>query len=225
MTSVSLSTNQNVLNKMDIGGRVIIEITCPNGQSAQANSQLIGFKKGHYVFIEYPSSPPLEFNKIYLEGADVTFRAITNTTHCDVIAFKTTIHSVIYRPMEMICLHAPSSITMKPIRTHRRIESKFSCNLSINEQNLTGIMRDFSFGGCAIALPSKLNPDSLLNKKVALTIEIESLEPISVRGEIKNIDVKESQSKIGVMFDTDGISESELQTLHHQCVLKGWDKQ
>ncbi len=45
MTSVSLGTNQNVLNKMDIGGRVIIEITCPNGQSTQANSQLIGFKK------------------------------------------------------------------------------------------------------------------------------------------------------------------------------------
>lgn len=50
MTSVSLGTNQNVLNKMDIGGRVIIEITCPNGQSTQANSQLIGFKKKDITF-------------------------------------------------------------------------------------------------------------------------------------------------------------------------------
>ena len=50
MNDVSLSTDQNVLNKMDIGARVIIEITCPNGQSAKASSTLIGFKKGQYVF-------------------------------------------------------------------------------------------------------------------------------------------------------------------------------
>ncbi|MGR6862127.1 flagellar brake protein [Aliivibrio salmonicida] len=222
MADVSLSTDQNVLNKMDIGGRVIIEVTCPNGQSAQANSKLIGFKKGHYVFIEYPQSPPLEFNKIYLEGAEVTFRSITNTTHRDVIAFRTQIHSVIYRPMEMICLHAPKSISMRQIRTHQRIETKFACNLAVGSHNLTGVMTDFSAGGCAISLPAKLNPDNLINQKVTIMIELDTIEPISVSGEIKNIEAKEKQSKFGVMFESDSLSESQLQTLHHQCILKGW---
>ena len=223
MADVSLSTDQNVLNKMDIGGRVIIEVTCPNGQSAQASSRLIGFKKGHYVFIEYPQSPPLEFNKIYLEGAEVTFRSITNTIHRDVIAFRTQIHSVIYRPMEMICLHAPNSISMRQIRTHQRIETKFSCNLAVGSHNLTGLMTDFSVGGCAISLPAKLNPENLLNQKVTIVIDLETIEPISVLGEIKNVESKEKQSKLGVMFQPGSLSESQLQTLHHQCILKSWN--
>lgn len=222
MADVSLSTNQNVLNKMDIGGRVIIEVTCPNGQSAQASSILVGFKKGQYIFIDYPASPPLEFNKIYLEGAEVTFRAVTNTTHRDVIAFRTQIHSVIYRPMEMICLHAPSSISMRQIRTHQRLDTEFSCNLSVGSHNLTGVMVDFSAGGCAISLPAKLNPDNLMNQKVIVSIELDGVAPISARGEIKNVEAKESQSKLGVMFEQDSLSESELQTLHHQCILKNW---
>lgn len=225
MTAVSLSTNQNVLNQMDIGVRVIIEVSCPNGHSAQVNSHLIGFKKGHYIFIEYPSSPPPEFNKIYLEGAEITFRAITNTTHCDVIAFKTTIHSVIYRPMEMICLNAPQKITLKPIRTHRRIESHVPCELSIDDQGISGVMRDFSLGGCSIALPMALDSEHLLNKKITLTIDIEELESISAQGEIKNIDLKDEQTKLGIMFDANSISESDLQALHHQCVINSWGKQ
>lgn len=222
MADVSLSTNQNVLNKMDIGGRVIIEVTCPNGQSAQASSILIGFKKGQYIFIEYPASPPLEFNKIYLEGAEVTFRAVTNTTHRDVIAFRTQIHSVIYRPMEMICLHAPSSISMRQIRTHQRLDTEFSCNLAVGSHNLTGRMVDFSTGGCAVSLPAKLNANNLINQKVTVSIELDSVEPILVKGEIKNIEAKENQSKLGIMFELNSLSESELQTLHHQCILKNW---
>ena len=222
MADVSLSTNQNVLNKMDIGSRVIIEVTCPNGQSAQASSILIGFKKGQYIFIEYPASPPLEFNKIYLEGAEVTFRAVTNTTHRDVIAFRTQIHSVIYRPMEMICLHAPSSISMRQIRTHQRLDTEFSCNLAVGSHNLTGRMVDFSAGGCAVSLPAKLNANNLINQKVTVSIELDSVEPISVKGEIKNVEAKENQSKLGIMFELNSLSESELQTLHHQCILKSW---
>lgn len=222
MNDVSLSTDQNVLNKMDIGARVIIEITCPNGQSAQASSTLIGFKKGQYVFIEYPISPPLEFNKIYLEGAEVTFRSITNTTHRDVIAFRTQVHSVIYRPMEMICLHAPNSISMRQIRTHQRLETKFSCNLTVGSHNITGLMTDFSVGGCAISLPAKLNPDNLINQKVNVSIELETTDPITVTGEIKNIDAKEKHSKLGVMFNSESINTSDLQTIHHQCMLKNW---
>ncbi|PQJ89726.1 flagellar brake protein [Aliivibrio sifiae] len=222
MTDVSLSTDQNVLNKMDIGARVIIEITSPNGQSAQASSTLVGFKKGQYIFIDYPISPPLEFNKIYLEGAEVTFRSITNTTHRDVIAFRTQVHSVIYRPMEMICLHAPKSISMRQIRTHQRLKTQFSCNLAIRSHNLTGVMTDFSVGGCAVSLPAKLNSNNLLNQKVSVSIELETIAPITVTGEIKNVDAKEKQSKLGVMFDSGNMSESDLQTLHHQCILKGW---
>ncbi|MDD9174579.1 flagellar brake protein [Aliivibrio sp. S2TY2] len=222
MADVSLSTDQNVLNKMDIGGRVILEVTCPNGQSAQVQSTLIGFKKGQYVFLEYPIAPPLEFNKIYLEGAEVTFRAITNTTHRDVIAFRTQIHSVIYRPMEMICLHTPSSISMRQIRTHQRLETKFSCNLAVGSHNLTGIMTDFSAGGCAISLPAKLNPSNLLNQEVSVAIELGGISSITVSGIIKNIDPKEKQSKIGIMFDSNSIDESSIQTLHHQSILKNW---
>jgi len=222
MTTVSLSSNQNILNKMDIGGRVIIEVTCPNGHSAQANSTLIGFKKGQYVFIDYPQSPPLEFNKIYLEGANVTFRSITNTTHRDVIAFRTEIHSVIYRPMEMICLHAPKSISIKKIRTHQRIETEFSCKLLLGSHNLAGLITDISLGGCAITLPAKLTSSHLLNQKVSISIDLDDAEPISVTGEIKNVETKEAQSKLGVMFNENSISETDLQNLHHQCLLKSW---
>ncbi|AZL85443.1 flagellar brake protein [Aliivibrio salmonicida] len=223
MTGVSLSTNQNVLNKMDIGGRVIIEVSCPNGQSAQATSTLIGFKKGQYIFIEYPSSTSLEFNKIYLEGAEVTFRAMTNTTLRDVIAFRTQIHSVIYRPMEMLCLHAPKSISMRQIRTHQRIETEFECELTVGNHVLSGKISDFSAGGCAVLFPSKLNPDNLLNQPVSVSIQLDTLEPILIKGKIKNIDAKEKKSKVGVMFNADSITDSDLQTLHHQCVLKGWE--
>lgn len=220
MTDVSLSTDQNVLNKMGIGARVIIEINTPNGQSVQAISTLIGFKKGQYIFVDYPVSPPLEFNKIYLEGAEVTFRSITNTIHRDVIAFRTQVHSVIYRPMEMICLHAPKSISMRQIRTHQRLDTKFSCNLTVGGHSIAGVMTDFSVGGCAISLPTKLDQDTLINQKVSISIELETVAPITVTGEIKNVDAKEKQSKLGVMFNSESISESDLQTLHHQCILK-----
>ena len=218
MSNVSLSTNQNELKKMDIGGRVMIEVNCPNGKSAQVSSILIGFKKGQYIFIEYPSATSLEFNKIYLEGADVTFRAITNTTYRDVIAFRTKIHSVIYRPMEMICLYAPSSISMRQIRSYQRIDANFSCKITSNNNSVSGTMVDFSSGGCAIYSPSETA--SLLNQNVTINVNTENNTNIILHGVVKSIDTKNQLSKIGIMFNTDNIDDSSLQTLHHLAAFK-----
>ena len=87
MKSALSEPNIEAMRFMHAGMRLQVEVNLPNGTKSQATSRLIGYKKDDFILIEYPTSRDDEFDKIYLENAEIIVRAITETGFRDIVAF------------------------------------------------------------------------------------------------------------------------------------------
>jgi c-di-GMP-binding flagellar brake protein YcgR len=137
---------------IDIGMELFIEIHFANGKTVQSRSSMIGYQLERFILIEYPNKGFSEAYQYMLANAEIVVRAITNSGFKDIIAFKSTILSVVNHPIKMLCLSVPKAITKKKVRDQPRVNIEQAVFVIHNESKVSATMVDFSFSGCLLTL-------------------------------------------------------------------------
>ncbi|MGX9462257.1 flagellar brake protein [Shewanella sp. A14] len=140
------------LRLIDIGMELFVEIHFANGKTVQSRSSMIGYQLGRFILIEYPNKGFSEAYQHMLAGAEIVIRAMTNSGFKDIIAFKSSILSVVNQPIRMLCLSVPKAITKKKIREQLRVNVAQDVFIMHNDNKVSAKMLDFSSTGCLLTL-------------------------------------------------------------------------
>ncbi|HAS6346704.1 flagellar brake protein [Vibrio sp. IRLE0018] len=106
----------------------------------------VGLKHAQYLIIEVVDKEDFVLRK--LENADVILRGIADTELGHVVAFKTSVLSVITKPDFLLFLRFPTALATKPIREHERYKIDLQGTLNHDGNLYEGRMSDFSLSGC-----------------------------------------------------------------------------
>ncbi|ELP5727180.1 flagellar brake protein [Vibrio vulnificus] len=106
----------------------------------------VGLKAGQYLIIDVVDKEDFVLRK--LENADVILRGIADTELGHVVAFKTSVLSVITKPDFLLFLRFPAALATKPIREHERYKIDLHGTLNHDGNLYEGRMSDFSLSGC-----------------------------------------------------------------------------
>lgn len=187
------------LRLIDIGMDLFIEIHFANGKKVQSRSSLIGFQINRFILIEFPTKDFSEAYQHMLANAEIVVRAMTNSGFKDIIAFKSTILSVVNLPVRMLCLSVPKSITKKKVREQLRVDIEQDVFIMHNDNKIIAKMLDFSLTGCFVTLAPKsmaLEQDAEID--VAISID-ENLSGI-LTGTAVKVQQFDTEMTVGVKF-------------------------
>ena len=207
----------DALKLMHIGMRLLIEVTFPNGTKSQATSRLIGYKKDAFILIEYPIGRDSGFDKIFLENANIIVRAITDTSFRDIVAFKTKINTIIYRPVKMLSLDMPVNIATHKIREQPRIDTVYTVDINCNGKQSSAKMMDFSISGCGLVIENK---DIYIFKgnKINISLSISLDKKAELEGQVISVQAGANQCKVGIKFNQ---SQLELKKdIFHNSIIE-----
>lgn len=219
MTAITPETDIDALKLMHVGMRLLIEVVLPNDTKFKAASRLIGYKKNDFILLEYPIGLAPGFDQVFLENADVIVRAITETSFRDIIAFKTKINTIIYRPVKMLSLDMPIHIATHKVREEPRIDVVYTVDVQCNGKKYTAKMLDFSISGCGLALENK-DIYILKGNKIAISLSISSDIKAELEGVVTSVQVDADKLKVGIKFN---LNQRELkkEIFHHNILEMG----
>lgn len=206
----------DALKLMHIGMRLLIEVILPNGKKSQATSRLIGYKKDGFILLEYPMGRDSGFDKVFLENASIIVRAITDTSFRDIVAFKTKINTIIYRPVKMLSLDMPVNIATHKIREEPRIETVYTVDITCNGKQCSAKMLDFSISGCGLVLE---NQDISIFKgsKITINLSISADIEAELEGSVISVQTDSSQCKVGMKFSSNQL-ELKKDIFHNSII-------
>lgn len=187
------------LRLIDIGMELFVEIHFANGKKVQSRSSLIGYQINRFLLIEYPTKDFSEAYQHMLANAEIVVRAMTNSGFKDIIAFKTSILSMVNLPVRMLCLSVPKSITKKKVREQLRVEIEQDVFIMHDDNKVNAKMLDFSLTGCFVTLaPKSMNIEADAEVHVAISID-ENLSGI-LTGTAVKVQQLDGEMTVGVKF-------------------------
>ncbi|MBB1318672.1 flagellar brake protein [Shewanella sp. SR43-4] len=152
MTTPASAPIYGDLSLIEIGMDLFIEIHFANGKTVQSRSSMIGYQLGRFILIEYPNKGLSEAYQHMLVNAEIVVRAMTNSGFKDIIAFKSSILSIVNQPIKMLCLSVPKIIIKKKLRDQLRVNIEQDVFVIHNDAKVSAKMVDFSFSGCLLTL-------------------------------------------------------------------------
>jgi len=202
MTTPASAPIYGDLSLIDIGMDLFIEIHFANGKTVQSRSSMIGYQLGRFILIEYPNKGLSEAYQHMLVNAEIVVRAMTNSGFKDIIAFKSSILSIVNQPIKMLCLSVPKIIIKKKLRDQLRVNIEQDVFVIHNDAKVSAKMVDFSFSGCLLTLDA--NAASFAEGEqihVSISINTELSGILSGRAvKIKNV---EGLLHVGIKFSDD----------------------
>mgnify|MGYP000459927423 CR=1 FL=1 len=187
------------LRLIDIGMVLFIEIHFANGKKLQSRSSLMGYQINRFILIEFPTKDFSEAYQHMLANAEIVVRAMTNSDFKDIIAFKSSILSVVNQPVRMLSLSVPKSITKKKIREQQRVNIEQNVFLMHNDNKISAKMLDFSATGCFVTLaPKALSIMQDEDVHVAISIN-DSLSGI-LTGKAVKVQHLDDEMTLGIKF-------------------------
>ncbi|WP_232784113.1 flagellar brake protein [Moritella sp. Urea-trap-13] len=201
------------LKLMHIGMRLLIEVILPNGIKSQATSRLIGYKKDDFILLEYPMGRDSGFDQVFLENASIIVRAITDTSFRDIVAFKTKINTIIYRPVKMLSLDMPINIATHKIREEPRVDAVYTVDIKCNGKKCLAKMINFSISGCGLVLENK-DIYILKGNSITINLSISSDIKAELEGDVTSVLADSGQFKVGIKFNQNQL-ELKKEILHN----------
>ena len=180
--------------------RLLIEVILPNGTKAKASSRLIGYKKDDFILLEHPTGLDAGFDKVFLENASVIVRAITDSSFRDIVAFKTKINTIIYRPVKMLALDMPVNIATHKIREEPRVDTVYTVDVKCNGKQCTAKMLDFSISGCGLVVESQ-DIYILKGNKISISLALSADIKGELEGMVTSVQSDTAQTKVGMKFN------------------------
>jgi len=217
MNDTTSEQDIDALKLMNIGMRLLIEVVLPNGKKFKAASRLIGYKKDDFILLEYPMGLDSGFDKVFLENANIIVRAITDTGFRDIIAFKTKINTIIYRPVKMLSLDMPANIATHKIREAPRVETVYAVDINCNGKQCAAKMLDFSISGCGLVFEDQ-DLYILKGNKITINLSMSADIKAELDGQVISVQADSGQFKVGMKFNQ---SQLELKKeIFHSIIIE-----
>jgi len=187
------------LRLIDIGMELFVEIHFANGKTVQSRSSLIGYQVGRFILIEYPNKGFSEGYQHMLVNTDIVVRAMTNSGFKDIVAFKSTILSVVNQPIRMLSLSVPKTIIKKKVREQLRVNIEQEVFILHNDNKISAKMLDFSSTGCLLMVDAK-TVSIEQGEEIHLAISINTDLAGNLTGSTVKVQKIEGVLHIGVKF-------------------------
>lgn len=202
MTTPASAPIYGDLSLIDIGMDLFIEIHFANGKTVQSRSSMIGYQLGRFILIEYPSKGLSEAYQHMLVNAEIVVRAMTNSGFKDIIAFKSSILSIVNQPIKMLCLSVPKIIIKKKLRDQLRVNIEQDVFVIHNDAKVSAKMVDFSFSGCLLTFDA--NAASFAEgEKIHVSISINTELSGILSGSAVKVKNVEGLLHVGIKFSDD----------------------
>ena len=205
------------LRLIEVGMELFLQIKFANGKTVQTRSSMIGFHTGHFVLIAYPTKDFSEAYQHMLSNAEIIVRAMSNSGYKDIIAFKSSILSLVNQPTRMLSLSIPKAITKKKVRDQLRVKAEQQVFLIRKEAELMAKMVDFSFSGCLLSLDEKtegIEVDENIKISISINAEISGV----LAGTVVKAQAGNGELSLGIKF-TDEQSELKEQIFGYLLVI------
>lgn len=202
MTTPASAPIYGDLSLIDIGMDLFIEIHFANGKTVQSRSSMIGYQLGRFILIEYPNKGLSEAYQHMLVNAEIVVRAMTNSGFKDIIAFKSSILSIVNQPIKMLCLSVPKIIIKKKLRDQLRVNIEQDVFVIHNDAKVSAKMVDFSFSGCLLTLDA--NAASFAEgEQIHVSISINTELSGILSGSTVKVKIVEGLLHVGIKFSDD----------------------
>ncbi len=178
------------------------------------NSEYVGCKVDRFLLIDLPKKVQEALVMRQVSNVTIVVRAITQSKLGHIIAFKTSVLSIVNHPTNLMLLRIPSHFASKPIRNHERYPVDMPITVLSNTVSYNATMLDFSINGCAIFIGGEnaLESDSVIE----IDSEFNAFFSKEMQLTIVSIEKQRTGHKFGIKFS----HEVEMNTELKQALLE-----
>ena len=182
---------------IELGTDLFIESIASNKSTS---SQLIGMQVGKYLIVQ---SSDHQWVKNNISQGDMLHAKYILAD--DVFGFHTKIIKFIKDPDHLLFLEYPTMVKSCNVRSDKRVECFLPVKITNND---TGEIR------CLCSMDNCPEIDSTNMPLLILQLPYGQFETLTLKGEIQNLCLKDSQAFLGILFqDLNGFSQKVLTTL------------
>jgi len=174
-------------------------------QMRRQASTIIGIDGRKSLIIQVPQKFNSFSFKLY-PGNGISVRFLSNGA---AYGFHSKIMHMIPNPVGLMIIHYPDILAVKSIREAGRTSTYLPALIEAREgEPLTGMITDFSLSGCQFQLKAEDDESIVRDKPVRLSIAVPNqTEPLHIVGQVKNLEVQEQATVVGVRFKEDAGSQ------------------
>ena len=206
----SFSSISRVVAELSPGTRAFIKI---KGSQPKFDSSFVGYKNNQFIILTIPSHCSIQPKNVFpllYNGNDVTLyimiNGVLNALKCHVIRFT-------MDPYPLLFVSFPIDCATVNLRHSSRIRCLFRAALTLDEQNVSGMITDLSLGGCGfVCLRNHLPQHIATDMTVILDcrqLSPDDYHPITAR--VRSSVPASNSVRIGMLFEC--CPESTLQQL------------
>ncbi|OGR12621.1 MAG: hypothetical protein A2277_16330 [Desulfobacterales bacterium RIFOXYA12_FULL_46_15] len=191
---------------IELGTALLIETGKKNNA---LSGKLIGMKVGSYVIVDVSGAKP-DISTLSKEEK-VRVRYLNQD---DIFHFSSYIIMTLDQPDNLIFLNYPDTVESCNIRSHRRVDCFMQIHVKSAGRLDPAVITNISAKGCLCSMDRFQSWETINNQKIELLFPYGDREVLALPGEVKSTQIKGTQIKLGIEFDTlDGYSRSVLATI------------
>lgn len=184
------------VGELETGTSIFVDLD--GVQMRRQASTIIGIDGHKSLIIRVPQ----KFNSYSFKlapGNGVSIRFLSNGS---AYGFHSKILYLVPNPVGLMIIQYPDILAVKSIRESGRSSTYLPALIEAREGDpLTGMITDFSLSGCQFQLKAKDDESITRDKVVRLSITVPNrAQPLHVFGEVKNLEVQELATVVGVLF-------------------------
>jgi len=171
--------------------------------------KLVGMKVGRYLIVNISRA---KSDTITILKKDPVLVKYVNLE--DIFNFSSVVLKIMDQPDDLIFLQYPVMVESCNVRSHRRVDCFLPITAGIGKSRASGVITNISPRGCLCSLDHAQIWENSNGQEIDLFLSYGDMETLSITGDIRSIQTRGSQVKLGIKFDEiNSFSQSVLVTL------------
>ena len=201
------------------GSEVTISIKTPLGRLYRIETIFIGTNGKGEIFLESPTISQSEFDKHFYDGFWLTVTAISEKGEGAIVRFKTQISQIVHKPVKLLMLAVPQTMSLRPLRSEARYEVKLQGTIALANRELLVDFKDLSPSGCCFVQEAN-GPQFHEDNDISIEVRNDNImQCYFLTGVIRNIHKAGAVNYCGVMFDP--LGQRQARELLAQLIFDG----
>ncbi len=210
------SVKLSLTNILKPGMRLSVKFEWGLEDNLSGHAILIGLKADNYVIVELSAHLQQQLTMRNMTNVTTIIHGLSDRKLGDVVAFKTSVLTLLNQPTDLLFLRYPKHYVSKPLRSHERITMYLDAEIKVDTVSYAATMVDFSASGCALFVKGENRLKN--NSRVDVSCALSTLIPDNLVYRIVAIEKRPTGHKIGVKFDRtlaiEGKLKAQLLMLH-----------
>ncbi|MGF1758742.1 flagellar brake protein [Photobacterium sagamiensis] len=186
------------------GSLVTISVKTPLGRLFRCETKFIGSDGTEHLVLTLPKLTPHDLDDYFCEGFWITVKAISDRGEGAIVNFKSQVAYVINKPVGLLLLKIPHTMSLMQLRSEPRYEVKLQGHIPIVNRNLLVDFKDLSAKGCCFQFGVN-GPTFDADDVISITVKNpSSTQHYQLTGTVRSMQKNGALKNCGVMFDGQG---------------------